>query len=68
MEFLVRFMQVHESFRKPELEALAELHNLNLEVIEYTESVGHGPCKYSAIVLFAFGFLQLLKSRHAISY
>lgn len=35
MEFLIRFTQSHESFRLPEIEALAELHNIDLQVIEY---------------------------------
>lgn len=39
MEYLVRFVQVHESFRKPELEALAVLANVNLEFLSYSEYV-----------------------------
>ncbi|EEP80527.1 conserved hypothetical protein [Uncinocarpus reesii 1704] len=37
MEYLVRFAQVHESFRRPELEALAIVAGVDLEVIEYHE-------------------------------
>lgn len=40
MEFLVRFVQMHESFRKPELEALAILANVDMEIVEYSEYVG----------------------------
>ena len=39
MDFLIRFVQIHETFRKPEIEALAVLANVNLEFLFYTESV-----------------------------
>jgi len=39
MEYLVRFVQVHESFRRSELEALAVLANVNVEVLFYSEYV-----------------------------
>lgn len=39
MDFLVRFVQVHESFRKPELEALAELQAIHLKVLQYQPDV-----------------------------
>ena len=39
MDFLIRFVQIHETFRKPEIEALAVLANVNLEFLLYTESV-----------------------------
>ena len=35
MEYLVRFAHVHESFRLPELHALAALESLNLEIVSY---------------------------------
>ncbi|KAF2094878.1 tRNA guanosine-2'-O-methyltransferase [Rhizodiscina lignyota] len=35
MDYLVRFVQVHESFRRAELEALADLHNIKLDVVNY---------------------------------
>jgi tRNA (guanine10-N2)-methyltransferase len=35
MDFLIRFTQSHETFRLPEIQALAELHNVPLEVINY---------------------------------
>ncbi|EEH40810.1 tRNA guanosine-2'-O-methyltransferase TRM11 [Paracoccidioides lutzii Pb01] len=38
MEYLIRFAQVHESFRKPEIEALATLVGTNVEFLEYTEN------------------------------
>ncbi|KAL4787258.1 hypothetical protein BJX76DRAFT_345739 [Aspergillus varians] len=37
MEYVVRFAQVHETFRQPEIQALANLHNIDLEVLSYSE-------------------------------
>ncbi|KAL4920223.1 hypothetical protein BDW62DRAFT_209088 [Aspergillus aurantiobrunneus] len=37
MEYLIRFAQTHETFRQPEIETLASLHNIDLEVISYNE-------------------------------
>ncbi len=39
MEFLIRFVQIHETFRKPEIEALAALANINVEFLIYGETV-----------------------------
>ena len=39
MDFLIRFVQCHETFRKPEIEALAVLANVNVEFLFYSESV-----------------------------
>lgn len=39
MEYLVRFAQLHETFRKPEIEALAIVAGIDLEIIEYDEKV-----------------------------
>ena len=39
MEYLIRFIQMHESFRKPETDALAELAGLNLGWVFYSENV-----------------------------
>ena len=39
MDFLIRFVQTHETFRKPEVEALAVLANVNVEFIFYSEIV-----------------------------
>ncbi|KAK2016718.1 tRNA guanosine-2'-O-methyltransferase [Colletotrichum eremochloae] len=36
MEYLVRFSQAHESFRLPELQALADLEGIAMKVIEYS--------------------------------
>ncbi|KIW06605.1 uncharacterized protein PV09_02320 [Verruconis gallopava] len=35
MEYLIRFVQMHETFRKPEIEALAELAQINVEFLSY---------------------------------
>lgn len=40
MEYLIRFVQMHETFRKPETEALAEIVGLRIEWISYSENVG----------------------------
>lgn len=39
MKYLIRFLQVHETFRRPEIEALATLANARVEFEEYSESV-----------------------------
>ncbi|KAF4902238.1 tRNA (guanine(10)-N2)-methyltransferase [Colletotrichum viniferum] len=36
MEYLVRFSQAHESFRLPELQALADLEGIQMKVVEYS--------------------------------
>lgn len=35
MEFLIRFIQAHESFRVSEIEALAELESIQISILEY---------------------------------
>lgn len=35
MEYMIRFIQVHETFRLPELEALGELENVQFEIVKY---------------------------------
>ncbi|KAF9887812.1 hypothetical protein FE257_009618 [Aspergillus nanangensis] len=35
MEYLIRFAQTHETFRRPELEALASLQGIDLEILFY---------------------------------
>ncbi|KAL9604483.1 MAG: hypothetical protein Q9219_000448 [cf. Caloplaca sp. 3 TL-2023] len=41
MDYLVRFAQVHESFRKPELQALAEVSGLDVEFLDYSQYSPH---------------------------
>jgi tRNA G10 N-methylase Trm11 len=40
MECLIRLIQIHETFRKPELEALAEIANIKMEIVFYSADVG----------------------------
>jgi tRNA (guanine10-N2)-methyltransferase len=42
MEYLIRLIQVHETFRKPELEALATLAQVKLEFVHYDPEVRIG--------------------------
>ncbi|KAL4943348.1 hypothetical protein BDV06DRAFT_211098 [Aspergillus oleicola] len=37
MEYVIRFAQAHETFRQPELQALANVHNIDLEILSYDE-------------------------------
>ena len=39
MEFLLRLAQIHESFRIPELEALANLADVELKILQYSPYV-----------------------------
>lgn len=39
MEYLIRFIQVHETFRIPEIEAVAELEGISLEIVSYSLDV-----------------------------
>ena len=42
MEYLIRFVQVHETFRRAEMESLAILANVSLEILNYDEYVCFG--------------------------
>ncbi len=39
MDYLVRFSQTHETFRLPEIQALAVLEGIDMEVKEYSLEV-----------------------------
>ena len=39
MDFLIKFAQAHETFRLPEIEALALVEGLDLQVLEYSLEV-----------------------------
>lgn len=43
MEFLIKFAQAHESFRLAEIESLALVEQVNLEVVEYDPEVRNTP-------------------------
>jgi tRNA (guanine10-N2)-methyltransferase len=49
MEYMIRFTQVHETFRLAEIEALAVLEGINLEVLSYSPSVSS-----SSLTLYFF--------------
>lgn len=40
MEYLIRFSQSHETFRLPEIEALAVVEGVDFEVVSYSLEVG----------------------------
>ena len=39
MKYLIRLVQVHESFRIPEIKALAALADTDVQVLHYSEQV-----------------------------
>lgn len=39
MDFLIKFAQIHESFRKAEIESLAVVEGLDLVILEYDTDV-----------------------------
>ena len=39
MNFFIRFVQIHETFREPEIQALATLANINVEFLVHSEEV-----------------------------
>lgn len=41
MEYMIRFLQVHETFRLAEIQALATLEGINLEIVSYNIDVSH---------------------------
>lgn len=42
MDFIIKFAQIHETFRLPEIEAIAATEKINLQVIDYKDEVsGH---------------------------
>ena len=49
MEYLIRFIQEHETFRLPEIEALAELEGIKFEVVFYSTEVCLPPAIPSSI-------------------
>jgi len=40
MDYLIRFVQLHETFRKPETDALAEIAGMKITWLSYSEEVG----------------------------
>lgn len=39
MNFLIKFAQIHESFRLAEIQALAEIEGVDLAIINYNDQV-----------------------------
>lgn len=64
MEYLIRFVQMHETFRRPEAQALATLAGINVEFLVYSEYVRSFIIKTCAtILLLEFDLFPELKSR-----
>ena len=57
MEYMIRFTQVHETFRLAEIEALAVLEGINLEVLSYNPSVS--PLLPKLCNILAYDFFQV---------
>ena len=45
MEYLIRYVQTHETFRRPEIQSLATLAEINVEFLVYSEYVGFLSCR-----------------------
>lgn len=45
-EYLVRFVQLHESFRQAELQALADVADVAIEFVKYNEEVSATPAAF----------------------
>lgn len=43
MDYLIRYRQMHETFRQPETVALAELNGFTIDWISYSNDVGKHP-------------------------
>ena len=56
MDYLVRFAQVHESFHKPEIEAIATLYHINLQWVFYSNEVRI--CHIALLHLLSFCLLN----------
>ena len=50
MEYLIRLAQMHETFRRPELEALVVLHNVDLEILEYSDEVRRANFSFQSLL------------------
>lgn len=49
IDYFIRFVQVHETFRRPEIEALAILADVDVEFLLYSQSVSliaHFLCRH----------------------
>ncbi len=53
MDYMIRFTQIHETFRLPEIKALAVLENIDLEVLSYSPSVWLPPFKPHHLITYS---------------
>ena len=67
MEYFIRFAQYHETFRKPEIEALALLNNVKVEFVHYTENVSAQVYLELLFVDFDIFFSQLCKESYVLA-
>lgn len=49
MDYLIRFSQSHETFRLPEVQALAVLEGIDMKVVSYSNDVGPSPSPLSPL-------------------
>lgn len=54
-DYLVRFAQAHESFRKVELQALADIAGIPIQFIKYDEDVSRNLAISSIAILLECG-------------
>ena len=52
MDYLIRFSQSHETFRLPEIQALAVIEGIDLKVVSYSLEVSFWPVLGSLSVPF----------------
>lgn len=63
MEYLIRFIQTHETFRQPEIDALAELHGIELEWLDYSHDVGLDACMTEHRARTGYVYTEYLTNR-----
>ncbi len=63
MEYLIRFVQMHETFRRPEVQALATLAGINVEFLVYSEYVRSFIIKTCATILLLVSRVKITSSR-----
>ena len=62
--YLVRFVQMHESFRIAELKALAKIAGVEIKVLKYDEDVGEkSPLPHRSFGLQSFILFPLAKAK-----
>jgi tRNA (guanine10-N2)-methyltransferase len=53
MQYLIRFTQLHESFRLAEIQALAVLAGVDLKIVYYNDEVSEGHFDYHLVTLLS---------------